>query len=443
MPFGMKKDPGGGPDIDFNAVYELGIRKAVEDAGMEPIRADEERTGGIIHKPMFERLMLCDYAVADLTTANPNVFYELGVRHAVRPATTVSVFAKQQPIPFDVTYLRALPYALSQDNRFAPDDGERLRADLGKRLRELWDMAGQEAAVDSPIFQLVTDYRAPDIARLKTDVFRERAAYAESVKKQLAGARRANDPSLAQAIERDLEPLQDKDVGILVDLFLTYRALKQWDRMIQLYDRLPAEMKRAVMIREQLGFALNRAGRPDESLDVLEAIVDERGPSSETCGLIGRVYKDRWSKAAEKGDPSAAGFLEKAIAAYARGFEADWRDAYPGVNAVTLLDIRGDKASLATKRQMLPVVRYAVTQRLRSSKPDYWDHATLLELAVLDGSEAAARKHLADALACVREPWEPETTANNLSMIRAARRKQARAEPWLNEIVEALAGAAR
>ena len=42
-------------------------------------------TGGIIHKPMFERLILCDYAVADLTTANANVFYELGIRHAVAP----------------------------------------------------------------------------------------------------------------------------------------------------------------------------------------------------------------------------------------------------------------------------------------------------------------------------------------------------------------------
>src|SRR5947208_13155732 len=43
----------------------------------------------IIHKPMFERLVLCEYAVADLTTANANVFYELGVRHAIRPRSTV------------------------------------------------------------------------------------------------------------------------------------------------------------------------------------------------------------------------------------------------------------------------------------------------------------------------------------------------------------------
>ena len=45
---------------------------------------------------MFERLVLCEYAVADLTTANANVFYELGVRHAVRPFSTVLLFGRRR-----------------------------------------------------------------------------------------------------------------------------------------------------------------------------------------------------------------------------------------------------------------------------------------------------------------------------------------------------------
>ncbi len=84
MPFGKKPD-GSGRSIDFDAVYANVIAPAIEAADLEPLRADEEQSGGIIHKAMFERLLLCEYAVADLTTANPNVFYELGVRHALRP----------------------------------------------------------------------------------------------------------------------------------------------------------------------------------------------------------------------------------------------------------------------------------------------------------------------------------------------------------------------
>src|SRR6266699_2028434 len=111
MPFGKKTDAAG-LTIDFDAVYDDVIKLAIGDAGLEPLRADEEMTGGIIHKPMYERLILCPFAVADLTTANANVFYELGVRHAARQASTVLLFAEGAQLPFDVSFLRALPYKL-------------------------------------------------------------------------------------------------------------------------------------------------------------------------------------------------------------------------------------------------------------------------------------------------------------------------------------------
>ena len=76
MPFG-KKPSNTGLVIDFDAIYKDLIAPAISEAGLEPLRADEEMAGGIIHKPMFERLILCEYAIADLTTANANVFYEL------------------------------------------------------------------------------------------------------------------------------------------------------------------------------------------------------------------------------------------------------------------------------------------------------------------------------------------------------------------------------
>ena len=102
MPFGQKPSVGGAT-IDFDAVYKDLIAPAIDQADLEPLRADEEMTGGVIHKPMFERLILCEFAVADLTTANANVFYELGVRHSVRPWSTILLFAEGgTQLPFDV-----------------------------------------------------------------------------------------------------------------------------------------------------------------------------------------------------------------------------------------------------------------------------------------------------------------------------------------------------
>jgi tetratricopeptide (TPR) repeat protein len=439
MPFGKKPDPTGGEPIDFDRIYDAGIRPALDAARLDPIRADEERTGGIIHKAMFERLLLCDYAVADLTCANANVFYELGVRHAVRPATTLVIFGKGHVPPFDVSYVRGMPYDLGVGNAFSTKEATTLREALAKRLQELREPSLGGAATDSPLFQLLTDYGAPDIQRLKTDTFRQQVEYAVNTKSALAEARDGKDVGALSTIEAELGELDAVETGVLVDLYLSYRALSAWDKMVDLHARLPKALQHTVLVREQLGFALNRLGRRQEALRVLQAIEKDQGPSSETSGLIGRVYKDLWSEAKRANDATLAdGYLRAAISAYSRGFDADFRDAYPGINAATLLDAQGTPKARARKEELLPVLRFAVKRRIEGGKADYWDFATLLELAVLDADAEAAGEALADARGALREPWEGETTANNLMLIREARLARGQAEPWLDGIIRAL-----
>src|ERR671928_221567 len=122
------------PGAECTAAAIFRFTPAVCDAGLAPIRADEEMTGGVIHKPMFERLIFCKFAVADLTTANANVFYELGVRHAVRPWSTVLLFAEGGRLPFDVAPLRAIPYKLSPGG--APANVEDTRVTIEERLHK-------------------------------------------------------------------------------------------------------------------------------------------------------------------------------------------------------------------------------------------------------------------------------------------------------------------
>jgi len=204
--------------------------------------------------------------------------------------------------------------------------------------------------------------------------------------------------------------------------------------MIALVPKMSPALATTVMVQEQLGLALNRAGRGEEAERVLLELIARRGPSSETYGILGRVYKDRW-EAAQKGGSAmlAKGLLDKAIDAYLKGFEADWRDAYPGVNAVTLMELK--EPPDPRRLEILPVVTYAVRQRVQRGRPDYWDYATLLELAVLGKDEAGATDNLARALAAVRESWEPETTLRNLRLIREARQRRGEdVIPWLMAI---------
>jgi|SRR5436190_5312870 len=439
MPFGKKPD-GTGLTIDFDAVYQDVIKPAITDAGLDPLRADEEMAGGIIHKPMYERLILCPFAVADLTTANANVFYELGVRHAVRPSSTVLLFAASGRLPFDVAPLRAIPYKLSADGR--PADPSTPRSALIAKLREARATANEHEKpfVDSPIFQLLEAF--PDIQRLKTDVFRERVDYARQQKEELANARGVGLDALV-AFEQKLGNLDDVESGVLIDLFLSYRSVKGWQNMVNLAARMPRPIAATVLVQEQLALALNRAGQDSEAERVLQSLLANRGPSSETYGILGRVYKDRYDRAQKSGNLfMARGEINKAIETYLKGFESDWRDAYPGVNAVTLMELRDPPDN--RQRELIPIVTYAVKRRIASGKPDYWDYATLLELATLGRDQTSAFDALSQALAYKREKWEAESTLNNISLIAEARRKRGEEAPgWLTTVVEELRKAAR
>lgn len=57
---------------------------------------------------------------------------------------------------------------------------------------------------------------------------------------------------------------------------------------------------------------------------------------------------------------------------------------------------------------------------------------------MLENKPEDARLHLDEALAKVRERWEPETTANSLRPIREARRSRGVKQPWLNKLIAAL-----
>ena len=97
MPSGSKRLPSG-QAVDFDALYTSLIEPGIVAAGMTPLRADAEAGGGI-HAPLHERLLLCDYAVADLTCGSAAAFYQLGLRDGLRPATTVTLVGEAGPLP--------------------------------------------------------------------------------------------------------------------------------------------------------------------------------------------------------------------------------------------------------------------------------------------------------------------------------------------------------
>jgi hypothetical protein len=150
MPFGVKVlREGSAQTYDFEKVYRIIIQRAVRQAGMIPVRADERIGSAIIHTVMFKDLRDQSVVLADLSLENPNVFYELGIRHVMSPAGTVVICRKGSELPFDVKLSRVVFY--DYDGRSLDwEEAERVVQELHAALQE-----ARRGSPDSPVHALL------------------------------------------------------------------------------------------------------------------------------------------------------------------------------------------------------------------------------------------------------------------------------------------------
>jgi len=427
MPFGKKQDQSGNV-IDFDQIYVGLIAPAIQAAGIEPLRWDDISVTGSISRVVLERLLESEFVVADLSAGTPNVFYELGIRHTLRPSTTVLIARQGVGIPFDLAALRVLPYRLNESGR--PENTEAFTQSLHSLFAR-----SSPTSTDSPVYQ-VLNIEPPRLIR--SPEAESSAAPAKGVsglewKHRISEAKFGGIHEL-QALESEMT---DVSPEVLLEMFKAYRSVGGWKETIGLAAKMPPALASSPMVQEQLAVGLNRTGESDRAEALLHDLLRRNGPSSETYGILGRVYKDRWQMAAQKGDPDAPKFLDQAIESYVKGFEEDWRDYYPGINAITLMELREPPDT--RRDELIPVVRYAVKRKLAKPKTDYWDLATLLELEVLANAAESAKEVLDRIASTQPAAWQRETTARNLGLIREGRERKGTDSRWIAEIETQLA----
>ena len=150
MPYGRKPIPGSpGELFDFDRVYRVVMRRAIEAAGMVPMRSDESSASGVIHTEMFKALRDNPVVLAELSLHNPNVYYELGIRHVLSSSGTVLMCRMDQPLPFDVALSRVVMYEY---------DGQRLDWEEAERVIPILTQClveAQQGRQDSPVHALI------------------------------------------------------------------------------------------------------------------------------------------------------------------------------------------------------------------------------------------------------------------------------------------------
>ncbi|MEM7057568.1 MAG: hypothetical protein AAF557_08260 [Pseudomonadota bacterium] len=157
MPFGQK--PVDGKTVDFNAIYEKIFKPAIAAAkdptgkNLEPRRTDHDAFSGSINQDMFEYIMYSRMALADISGLNANALYELGARHALQDAGTVILRQKGHGIPFDIRTIKVFEYDNLDDNAIAESqdfitkvlsnslERNRLDSPIRQALGRQWDQS--------------------------------------------------------------------------------------------------------------------------------------------------------------------------------------------------------------------------------------------------------------------------------------------------------------
>ena len=152
--YGRKTDYRDGRVLDLDASYAI-IKDAVEAAGLECIRADEIQHSGTIDLPMYQWLLNADLVIADLSTYNVNPVFELGVRYALRPHSTIVVAEENFQNPFDVSHIAIMRY-----KHLGDDIGQREAARFTAVLKAEIAVKMAENRTDSPGLHLPSEPRA-------------------------------------------------------------------------------------------------------------------------------------------------------------------------------------------------------------------------------------------------------------------------------------------
>jgi hypothetical protein len=403
MGFGKKTDYQTGRVLDLDKSYQYIIKPAAEEAGLDCKRADEIIHSGLIDVPMYEYLLTADVVIADISTSNANALYELGVRHALRPYTTITIAEDKMVFPFDVSHLAVRRYQhLGEGIDFA--EVMRMKKELTEAIRTIL----QKPEKDSPVYAFFSDLDPP--ARRKIE-----AAVAQSSPAAVTAAASESDAS-------------NPTMKVLMDQANAAIANNDFETAKTLLNLVRPMAPRDPYVVQRLAFVTFKSKQPDElrALQAAGVILAELNPEistdTETLGLWSSIHKRSWELTRNPDD------LTTAILACEKGFYLK-NDEYNGINLAFLYDLRAsvsEGAEAAADRVLAARIRRRVLpicEALLAATPaagaerQFWALVTLAQAHIGLGCEAKARELLDQARALHQPKWMMDSTEQQLAAL--------------------------
>ena len=446
MGFGKKTDFETGRVLDLDKSYKNMIKPAVEATGLQCVRADEIVHSGLVDAPMYAQLLNADVVVADLSTSNNNAFYELGVRHALRPFTTVVICEDGiKKFPFDISHVSVRQYHhLGEDIGF--EEVMRFREQLTNAINEI--MGKDPKDKDSPVYSIINGLNPPALA-----VEKEKAPEAKKTDnktpeflsdKPARNTVSSNTETHSMLMQQVENAQRHGDWQKAKTLLAAIRQMKLEE--IEKQQETAAiklnEHQEDPYILQRLALATYKSKRPDEEKALTEAqqllhlLAPGTSNDTETLGLWGAVHKRLYDITK---NPK---YLNEAIRAYERGFFIR-NDYYNGINFAFLLNVRASQqkntaeaiTDFVEARRVRKEVLHICKEWLRNNpmpkadelppatfteylKSWYWVKATVGESYYGVGEEHIADIELQEAYLNAPEGWMKGSTEEQLAKLK-------------------------
>jgi 3',5'-cyclic AMP phosphodiesterase CpdA len=314
MPFGTKF-VGDGPH-NFDETWQVLLKAAVPE-GWDSKRIDEVEGPGRIPEQFKEFLRTADVVVFDVTSANPNVLYELGIRDVFAPGRRVLVARAGTTLPFNIAAERVLHYAADRDTALAEGFPQRLRQQI------LQTSGGVTKGPRS----------APEEARLRSQL--ERAT---------------NVPSLV-ALWQEWKTFRWIAVDPLLQLARLFGQHRRLDLAVEVARRAYQEAPSEWEVARTLGWYLRRSGAHEEAGKLLRQALALNPADVESMGMLGGLYKRKALEFMRQDDQDGARtWFRQSREMYTRALAVDPNDIYSLVNAGASAFIDGDKQPQAYRR---------------------------------------------------------------------------------------------
>lgn len=342
-PFGTKEG------IDFERV-----QRELFDAALERLRTqygldiEGGTTGefirqGNIREDMFRLLVTADLVVADVSLHNPNVFYELGIRHGLRERHTFMVREKAAGV--------AYPFDLQTDRYFVYDNADLAGGVEGLAAALRSTLGSDPARKDSPVFQLLPKLQ-PHERSVLMPVPRD---FQEEVELARARHERGDLRLLAsevQGFEWESEGL--RLVGEAQFKLKAFPGAKETFEALRRAspDDVPANLRLGTIYQKLAATAPlderdELLARSDQAITRALAGASAPNDRGEAHSLLGSNAKTRWltewrDAPAESRVAVAlgSGYLAQALGEYLSAYANDVGNYYPGINVLALLAIR-------------------------------------------------------------------------------------------------------